>query len=208
MSKALFDTIRRLLGRGLTQAEVDQINVSLGSCAKPDAPSEPEKNATPRGISAEGMDLIKRFEGCHKVRSDGLIEAYPDPAPGNKGLPVTVGWGTTRIAGKPIVLGTLHTREQIDEYLEADMERYAADVVKALGNALRATSQQQFDALVSFHYNTGAIGRATLTRKHVSGDYRGAAAEFDKWTRAGGQVLKGLVRRRAAERKLYEEGSR
>jgi hypothetical protein len=61
----------------------------------------------------------------------------------------------------------------------------------------------QFDALVSFHYNTGAIGRATLTKRHLAGDYAGAAREFARWNRAAGQVLKGLTRRRAAEAELY-----
>lgn len=65
------------------------------------------------------------------------------------------------------------------------------------------TTAHQFDALVSFHYNTGAIARATLTRKHLAGDHAGAAREFARWNRAGGRVLKGLVRRRAAEAELY-----
>jgi GH24 family phage-related lysozyme (muramidase) len=65
------------------------------------------------------------------------------------------------------------------------------------------TTPAQFDALVAFHYNTGAIGRATLTRKHREGDREGAAREFARWNRAGGKVLKGLVRRRAAEAELY-----
>ena len=65
------------------------------------------------------------------------------------------------------------------------------------------TSQPQFDALVSFHYNTGAIGRATLTKLHKVGDFAGAAAEFGKWVHAGGRRLAGLVRRREAEAALY-----
>ena len=96
------------------------------------------------------------------------------------------------------------TQAQCDARLTQDLKRYAKDVARAIGSA--PTSQGQFDAMVSFHYNTGAIGRATLTRKHVDGDYRGAAAEFARWNMAGGRVLKGLVRRRAAEAKLYESG--
>ena len=61
--------------------------------------------------------------------------------------------------------------------------------------------------MVSFHYNTGAIGRATLTKKHKAGDHEGAAAEFKRWNKAGGRVLNGLVRRRASEAKLYRSGS-
>ena len=65
----------------------------------------------------------------------------------------------------------------------------------------------QFDALVSFHYNTGAIGRATLTKLHRAGDYGGAARQFARWNRAGGRVMVGLTRRRAAEAALYRRGS-
>jgi GH24 family phage-related lysozyme (muramidase) len=81
------------------------------------------------------------------------------------------------------------------------LTRYAAEVRSAIGGT--PTTQAQFDALVSFHYNTGAIGRATLTRRHRAGDYAGAAREFARWNRAGGRVLPGLVRRRAAEAALY-----
>lgn len=200
--KKLFDTIRAMLGRPLTQADVDRINASL----RPDAPTEPEKNVMPGRIGPDGLALIKAFEGLHKVRSDGQIEAYPDPGSGH--LPITIGYGTTRIGGKPFPLGTIITRAEADALLEADMVRYAEDVAKALGKSLAATSQRQFDALVSFHYNTGAIARATLTRKHIAGDYAGAAAEFARWNKAGGRVLKGLTRRREAEAKLYREGSR
>ena len=77
----------------------------------------------------------------------------------------------------------------------------ARDVATALGNA--QTTQAQFDALVSFHYNTGAIARSTLLRLHRAGKYGEAAAEFARWNRAGGRILKGLVRRRKAEAALY-----
>ena len=74
-------------------------------------------------------------------------------------------------------------------------------MARALGDC--PTSQHQFDALVSFHYNTGAIARATLTKLHKAGDHAGAAAEFGKWVNAGGRRLAGLVRRREAEAALY-----
>ena len=67
------------------------------------------------------------------------------------------------------------------------------------------TTQHQFDALVSFAYNLGAdnLKTSTLLRKHNAGDHAGAAAEFGKWNKAKGQVMKGLTRRRAAEAALY-----
>jgi GH24 family phage-related lysozyme (muramidase) len=130
------------------------------------------------------------------VRTDGRVEAYPDPGTG--GAPWTIGWGAT---GSGIDRGTVWTRAQCDQRLERDLARYAFDVAQAIGDA--PTTQAQFDALVAFHYNTGAIARATLTRLHVAGDYAGARKEFARWNRAGGRVLDGLVRRRTAEARLY-----
>lgn len=157
-------------------------------------------------ISAQGIALIKQFEGCAQLRADGLIHAYPDPGTGDE--PWTIGWGATghdHIHGGRIAEGTIWTQEQCDTRLVRDLERYAAEVASALGDA--PTSQAQFDALVSFHYNTGAIARATLMQTHRARDYLGAAKEFARWNRAGGRVLKGLTRRRAAEAELYRSGT-
>jgi GH24 family phage-related lysozyme (muramidase) len=150
----------------------------------------------PRRLGPEGVKLIQQFEGIARLRADGRVEAYPDPGTG--GVPWTIGWGST---GPGIGPGTIWTRAHCDARLARDLERFAQEVDRALGDA--PTVACQFDALVSFHYNTGAIGRATLTRKHCSGDHAGAAAEFLRWNRAGGKVLKGLTRRRAAEAELY-----
>jgi len=158
--------------------------------------------APARAISAAGVALIKRFEGCARLRTDGLVEAYPDPGTGAE--PWTIGWGATgrdHVHGGRIGQATVWTQTQCDARLDEDLLRYAADVANALGDA--PTTQPQFDALISFHYNTGAIARATLTRKHIAGDYQGAAREFARWNRAGGRVLKGLTRRRAAEAEMY-----
>ncbi|MBU7580289.1 MAG: lysozyme [Porphyrobacter sp.] len=155
-----------------------------------------------RDISAQGIALIKRFEGCARLRPDGLIEAYPDPGTGAD--PWTIGWGATgadRFNGGTIGPATRWTQTQCDARLVEDLARYAAEVAAAIGGAL--TTQSQFDAMGSFHYNTGAIARATLTQRHIAGDHAGAAREFARWNRAGGRVLQGLVRRRAAETELY-----
>lgn len=145
------------------------------------------------------MALIKRFEGCAQRRPDGLYQAYPDPGTG--GDPWTIGWGAT---GNDVRPGTVWTRQQCDQRLEEDIARHAMDVKRALGDC--QTSQEQFDALVSFHFNTGAIGRATLTKLHCRGEFNLAAAEFGKWRYAGGRVLEGLVRRRREEAELYRSG--
>lgn len=81
--------------------------------------------------------------------------------------------------------------------------KYAPDVERLVRVPLE---QHEFDALVSFHFNTGALGRSTLLKRLNAGDRAGAAAEFGRWTRGGGRVLAGLVRRRKAERHLFETG--
>ena len=136
-------------------------------------------------ISAAGLKLIKEFEGLR-------LTAYACPA----GV-LTIGYGST---GSHVMPGKSITRAQADALLLKDVARFEAGVSELITKPL---TQAQFDALVSFHYNTGAIARATLTRLHRAGDHARALAEFARWNRAGGRVLKGLVRRRAEEAKLY-----
>ena len=187
--KVIFDAVRRMLGRGFARREVVALDAAIEAALG---------RESPLGVSPAGLALIKRFEGCARVRPDGLVEAYPDPGTG--GAPWTIGWGAT---GADIGPATVWTRAQCDARLEIDVARHASEVSAAIGRA--PTSQPQFDALVSFHYNTGAIRRATLTKRHLAGDFAAAAAEFARWNRAGGRVLNGLVRRRAAEAALYSK---
>ena len=84
---------------------------------------------------------------------------------------------------------------------QAVIARIAIALAKATATA--PTSQHQFDALVSFHYNTGAIAKTTLTWLHVAGYRAGAAQPFALWVHAGGVVMRGLVRRIEAEAALY-----
>ncbi len=165
-------------------------------------PPAPHDDASKKALGDGGVRLIKQFEGCEKKRSNGDFEAYPDP--GSKtGRPWTIGWGST---GADILPGTVWTQQQCDDRFVVDMQRYVRDVNRALGSKVAETSQNQFDALVSFHYNTGAIFKATLTKLHLKGDFAGAAKEFGKWVKNDGKILRGLVRRREAERVLYETG--
>ncbi|MDY7099451.1 MAG: lysozyme [Pseudomonadota bacterium] len=196
--KPIFDTVRSMLKRGFRQKEVDALDAAILRSGAPNA--DPIRQ--PNEIGPRGISLIKRFEGCARLRKDGLIEAYPDPGTG--GDPWTIGWGATGHGfedGSRISAGTVWTQAQCDARLSQDLKRYARDVARAVGDS--PTSQNQFDAMVSFHYNTGAIRRATLTKKHIAGDFEGAAAEFRRWNKAGGRVLKGLVRRRSEEERLY-----
>ncbi len=182
-----FDALRRMVAqRHAPTAVPDMVDA---------APTE-LPTAKPRTIGSKGIALIKHFEGCARRRKDDRFEAYPDPATG--GAPWTIGWGAT---GAGIREGLVWTQAQCDARLARDLERYASDVSKAIDMA--STTQNQFDALVNFHYNTGAIARASLTRYHVAGRFAEAADEFGKWVNAAGNRLPGLVRRRAAEAGLY-----
>lgn len=144
------------------------------------------------------LNLIRSSEGFARVRGDGLVEAYPDPA--SNGPPWTIGYGTT---GPDVKRGTVWTRETCEKRFTAHVVDFARSVQRLLGRA--PTSQGEFDALVSFAYNLGVgnLGSSTLLRKHRAGDKAGAAAEFPRWNKAQGRVLPGLTKRRAAEARLY-----
>lgn len=137
-------------------------------------------------ISQDGINLIKQFEGCK-------LEAYLDAV----GIP-TIGFGAT---GDDIQLGMSWTQDECDARLLSDLQRFCVGVDRLAPGA----TQCQFDALVSFAYNLGlgSLQSSTLMRKYLTNDIPGAAEEFLKWDRAGGKVLLGLAKRRAAERALF-----
>jgi lysozyme len=200
--KPIFDAVRTMLGRGFAPAEVDQLDAAcdqaegaLAAAKKPAA--KPAAGGHGRALGDAGLKLIQSFEGCEKDMPDGRFKAYPDPGSAD-GKPWTIGWGSTGPDVKP---GTIWTQAQCDDRFRQDMQRYADQVSRAIGNV--PTTQNQFDALVSFHYNTGAIGTATLTKRHKEGKYAAAKAEFGNWIYNNHKVMKGLVRRRAAEAELY-----
>ena len=87
-----------------------------------------------------------------------------------------------------------------EELLAKDLVRFERAVPRLCPVPL---SQGQYDALVSFSFNTGSLSVSTLRKKVLRGDYKGAANEFPRWVFAAGRRLAGLVRRRAAERSLF-----
>ena len=141
---------------------------------------------TARKMGAAGLKIVKQFEGCK-------LSAYRCPA----GI-WTIGYGSTGPHVKP---GMVITRQRADALLQDDLARFEA----AVDNAAPRASQNQFDAMVAFAFNVGitAFTKSTLLRKHKAGDFAGARAEFARWNKAGGKVLPGLTRRRAAEAALY-----
>lgn len=139
--------------------------------------------------SAKCAAFIKGYEKCR-------LTAYL-PTPND--VP-TIGWGST---GTDIKLGMTWTQAQADARFASDLAAFANGVSGALRGA--ATTQAQFDAMVSLAYNIGlqAFRESTLLRLHLEGDYAGAAAQFSRWNKQAGVVLNGLTARRAAEAAMY-----
>lgn len=142
-------------------------------------------------ISDRGMKLIMKYEGLR-------LDAYRDP--GDPTGPWTIGYGHTGPDVKP---RTKWTKEKAAAILAWDLDHVARFLRKSLANA--TTTQNQFDALASFTYNlgSGAFHASTLRRRHVEGATKEAANEFNRWVYNQKRVMPGLVKRRAAERKLY-----
>lgn len=146
-------------------------------------------------INKAAIDLIKSFEGLE-------LNAYVDPATG--GEPITIGYGTTRYPdGSKVLLGHTCTEQQATEYLIEDVNKFATKVKQLITSPV---SDNQFGAITSFAYNCG-IGNlsASTLRKKVNKNPADLtiAAEFARWNKAAGKVMKGLTRRREAESKLY-----
>lgn len=145
--------------------------------------------AAPQGrrrINSAGLELIKSFEGLR-------LQAYRDAV----GV-WTIGYGSTGAHVKP---GLVITEADAERLLQEDLERFEKGVAESAPNA----TDNQFAAMVSLAFNVGVAGfkRSTVLRKHNAGDHMGAASAFAMWNKAGGRVLRGLTRRRAAEAQLY-----
>ena len=140
--------------------------------------------------SQRGMNLIKSFEGLR-------LQAYQDSV----GV-WTIGYGATR-GVKP---GMSITKDQAERMLLNDVQRFEPEVERLVKVPLNSS---QWDALICFTYNLGAanLESSTLLRLLNAGDYAGAADQFPRWNKAGGKVLPGLARRRAAERDLFLGGA-
>ena len=137
--------------------------------------------------SAEGIALIKKFEGCE-------LEAYQCSA----GV-WTIGYGHT----KDVEEGDTISKDQAEEMLVEELHEYENYVNEYVNVAL---SQNQFDALVSWVYNLGPANLKSSTMLKVlnEGKYEDVPYQMKRWNKAGGKVLDGLVRRREAEALLYQ----
>ena len=179
--------------------------------AKPEAPAPavptmapPELERAEAGtaqrlrLSAAGARFIAEFEGFR-----GRL--YNDAA-GH----CTIGYGHLVHhgrcnGGEPAELRRGIGRDRALALLREDAEKAASAVRESVRVPL---TQSQFDALVSFTFNLGggALRESTLLRRLNQADYASVPAQLNRWVKAGGRTLPGLVRRRRDEGALFARG--
>lgn len=148
-----------------------------------------------------GIRLIKEFEGCH-------LSAYPDPHTG--GLPITIGWGSTRKKdGTPFKLGDKIVQKEADELL---LEQCKTQFLPALRKIpyWNEMNNNQRGALLSFAYNLGAnfYGSPdfnTITRRLKFKQWDAIPDALYLYRNPGSKVEAGLARRRKAEGDLWKK---
>lgn len=140
--------------------------------------------------SDNGRAFIEAFEGL-------FLHDYDD----GTGV-ITIGYGHTNLAGVPpkVFKGQRITQIEADQILAADLAAVEKDVSRFIKVPM---TQPQFDALVSFHFNTGALGKSSIDDKFNAGDANGAMNSLLQYDHAGGKQMAGLTRRRQAERLVF-----
>jgi lysozyme len=146
-----------------------------------------------------GVNLIKEFEGCH-------LEAYPDPLTG--GLPITIGWGSTRDEnGKPFKLGTKISQATADNLLISQIKNEFLPPLTKIPYWNQMNMNQR-GALLSFAYNLGArfygsSGFNTISRVLKNKQWNKVPDALYLYRNPGTNVEAGLARRRKAEGNLW-----
>jgi lysozyme len=140
----------------------------------------------------KGIAIIRKYEGLK-------LRAYICPS----GLP-TIGYGATfYMNGSRVQIGDVITIDHADKLLHFQVKLFADEVRRTVKSNI---NDNQLGALVSFCFNVGgaAFGRSTLAKKvNANPSDPTIRNEFMRWTRGGGKVLPGLVKRREEEANLY-----
>ena len=138
-------------------------------------------------ISQEGLALIKKFEGCE-------LKAYRCPVG-----KLTIGFGHV----KGVKEGDEWTKEKAEAMLDKELKEYEGYINDLVNVQL---NQNQFDALVAWDYNLGPsnLKQSTMLKVLNKEDYESVPKEIERWNKANGEVLQGLVRRREAEALLFQ----
>jgi len=143
-------------------------------------------------INEAGKELIKSYEGLR-------LKSYKCSAGKD-----SIGFGSTFYEdGRPVKPGDTITLERANKLFDFIISKFTN---KVKGLVKSEINENQLSALVSFAYNCGIANlmNSTLLKKvNANPNDPTIADEFKKWTKAGGKVLQGLVKRREAEAKLY-----
>lgn len=147
--------------------------------------------------SDNGIAIVQAFEGCLKPvpGRPGFFKPYICPA----GV-LTIGWGHTNHHEPKFDAHTIWSQKQCDDALRADLrgfERHVEQLTKV------PLAQHEFDALVSWAYNTGGPSKASLWAALNAGRKDRIPDKLAEWNKAGGKVLAGLTRRRKSEGELF-----
>ena len=164
-------------------------------------------------LSKAGEDLMHKYEG---------FRARPYLCPAHIW---TIGYGhvlyqeqirlpVVRVEGKetPMIRkemplkpedNRVWTKTEIDELFRTDVGTFERGVLRLVPGVVGR--QGSFDALVSisFNFGLGNLQRSTIRMRANRGNWDGAAEAFRVWTKGGGKVLPGLVKRREAEIALF-----
>lgn len=138
------------------------------------------------------------------VAHEGIV---PAPYLDSVGV-LTFGIGHTAAAGPPDPASLRRgmpadldaALREVFRVFRADLARFEADVLRVLAG--RTVPQHEFDAAVSFHFNTGAIGRASWVKEWLAGRKDAAAGLMMQWRRPAA-----IIPRREAERDLFRDGT-
>lgn len=134
-------------------------------------------------ISSQGLQLLKKFEGC-RLKAYWDVDGY------------SIGYGHH---GADVTKDMKITQEQAEDFLKKDVAKFEKSV-----NALKYDlNQNQFDALVDFTYNCGAGNLARLTANNTR-TLKEISGKITAYCKAGGVALPGLVNRRRAEKSLFD----
>lgn len=145
--------------------------------------------ATAAAAVAIAAAFIAPWEGVE-------MKAYRDIV----GVP-TICYGETR----GVKMGDTATLDECKTMLAKGVAEFAAGIAPCLPAALPDKTRAAF---ISASYNIGIKGfcGSSMSRKAMAGDLRGACDALMLWNKAGGKVVRGLTRRRTAERSLCLEG--
>jgi lysozyme len=184
---------------------IDWAEIYRGKKTSAAPASAPAAAATVTGgddVPQMGIKLIKEFEGCH-------LKAYPDPLTG--GLPITIGWGSTRKKdGSHFKLGDTLTQQEADTLLIEQCKNEFLPALRKIPH-WNEMSDGKRGALLSFAYNLGAgfyggDNFNTITKRLKNKEWDLVPDALYLYRNPGSNVEAGLARRRKAEGEAWKKG--